>query len=139
MRVEPYLMFSGRCEEALAFYERAVDAKPTMVMRFKESPDPPQMPLPPKWDDKIMHSGFMLGDTLVMASDGMSTEPQNYSGVSLSLTVDDEAQAQRYFKALAEGGKVFMPLGKTFWSPCFGMCTDKFGVNWMVGVDGPQG
>lgn len=136
MRVEPYLMFSGRCEEAMAFYQKAVDAKPVMVMRFDESPDKPPMPMPPNWDKKIMHCGMMVGDTLVMASDGMSTEPVSYSGTSLSITADDEASARRIFDALAVGGNVFMPMGKTFWSPCFGMCTDKFGVNWMVGLDG---
>ena len=138
MRVEPYLMFSGRCEEALAFYQRAIDAKLQMVLRFKESPEPPAMPMPPDWGDKIMHSGLMVGDTLVMASDGMSSEAQSYNGVTLSITADSEAQARRYFSALAEGGSVFMPMGPTFWSPCFGMCSDRFGVQWMVGIDGPQ-
>lgn len=138
MRVEPYLMFSGRCEEALNFYQRAVDAQPVMVMRFKDSPEPPQMPLPPHWGEKVMHCGFMVGQTLVMASDGMSTEKLDFSGVSLSITADDETQARRQFEALSAGGKVFMPMGQTFWSPCFGMCTDPFGVNWMVGIDGPS-
>jgi PhnB protein len=138
MRVEPYLMLSGRCEAALNFYQTAVNAQPVMVMRFKESPEPPAMPLPPNWGEKIMHCGFMVGQTLVMASDGMSTEPVDFSGVNLSITADDEAQAKRMFEALSAGGSVFMPMGSTFWSPCFGMCTDQFGVNWMVGVDGPQ-
>ncbi len=136
MRVEPYLMFSGRCEEAFEFYKQAVDAKPVMVMRFKESPEPPAMPLPPDWSEKIMHCGFMVGQTLVMASDGMSADKVDYAGVSLSITADDEAQAHRMFDALKVGGSVFMPMSKTFWSPCFGMCTDRFGVNWMVGTDG---
>jgi PhnB protein len=65
MRVEPYLMFSGRCAEALSFYQTAVGAQPVMVMRFKESPEPPHMPLPPNWGEKIMHCGFMVGQTLV--------------------------------------------------------------------------
>lgn len=138
MRVEPYLMLSGHCEEALAFYQTALGAQPVMTMRFKESPEPPQMPLPPNWDEKIMHCGFMVGQTLVMASDGMTAEPPAFSGVSLSITADSEVQAQRMFDALAKGGNIFMPMGKTFWSSCFGMCTDKFGVHWMVGVDGSQ-
>jgi PhnB protein len=138
MRVEPYLMFSGRCEEALSFYQAAVGAQPVMVMRFKESPEPPHMPLPPNWGEKIIHCGFMVGQTLVMASDGMGTEKVNFSGVSLSITADNEAQAKRLFDALSVGGSVFMPMGKTFWSPCFGMCSDKFGVSRMVGIDGPQ-
>lgn len=137
MRVEPYLMFAGRCEEALAFYQRAIGAQPQMVMRFKDSPEPPHIPLPVGWDDKIMHCGFKVGDTLVMASDGMSDQAQSFAGVTLSITADDEAQARRCFDALAEGGNVFMPLGRTFWSPCFGMCSDRFGVSWMVGLDAP--
>jgi PhnB protein len=136
MRVEPYLMFSGRCEEAIAFYNQAIDAHTTMVMRFDESPEPPMMPLPPNWGKKIMHSSFKVGDTLVMASDGMSVEPVSFAGVSLSITADNEAQVKQFFDALALGGNIFMPIGKTFWSPCFGMCSDKFGVNWMVGIDG---
>lgn len=137
MRVEPYLMFAGRCEEALAFYQRAIGAKPQLVLRFKDSPEPPLMPLPADWDDKIMHCGFQVGDTLVMASDGMSDQAQPFTGITLSITADDEAQARRCFDALAEGGSVFMPMGKTFWSPCFGMCSDRFGVSWMVGLDAP--
>ena len=139
MRVEPYLMLSGRCEEALAFYNQAIGAPTTMVMRFDESPDKDHpMPLPPDWGQKIMHSSMTVGDTTVMVSDGMSTDPVSFSGVTLSITVDHEAQAKRIFDALSVGGKVFMPLGKTFWSPCFGMVSDKFGVSWMVGLDGPQ-
>jgi PhnB protein len=137
MKVEPYLMLSGRCEEALAFYGQAVGAQTTMVMRFDESPDKNHpMPLPPGWDKKIMHSSMTVGDTTVMLSDGMSTEPASFTGVTLSISADDEAHAKRLFDALSAGGKVFMPLGKTFWSPCFGMASDKFGVSWMVGVDG---
>lgn len=135
MRVEPYLIFAGRCDEALAFYQQAVGAVPVMVMRFRESPEPPARPLPPDWDDKVMHCGFRVGDTLVMASDGMSNETPSYAGVMLSLTADSEAQARRQFAALSEGGSVIMPMGPTFWSACFGMCSDRFGVHWMVGID----
>lgn len=136
MRVEPYLMMSGRAEEALAFYNHAIDAKTVMVMRFDESPDQNHpCPLPPDWDKKIMHGSMMVGDTNVMMSDGMSAEPVSFAGVSLSVTADDEAHAKRMFDALSVGGNVFMPLSKTFWSPCFGMTSDKFGVSWMVGVD----
>ena len=139
MRVEPYLMMSGRCDEALAFYGLAVGAKTTMVMRYDESPDKNHpMPLPPDWDKKIMHSSMTFGSTTVMMSDGMSTEQKDFHGISLSITADDEAHAKKIFDALSDGGRVFMPLGKTFWSPCFGMTSDKFGVSWMVGVDGPQ-
>ena len=136
MRVEPYLMMSGRCEEALEFYKQAVNAQVVMILRMKDAPDAPPMPMPPNWGDKIMHCGFTIGQTLVMASDGMSEERVDFSGVTLSITADDETQARRMFDALSASGKVFMPMGKTFWSPCFGMCADKFGVNWMLGLDG---
>jgi PhnB protein len=136
MRVEPYLMLSGRTEEALAFYNQAIDAKTVMVMRFDESPDQNHpMPLPPDWDKKIMHSSMTVGDTTVMLSDGMSTQLKDLSGITLSLTADDEAHANKFFDALSAGGKVFMPLSKTFWSPCFGMTSDQFGVSWMVTVN----
>ena len=136
MRVEPYLMMSGRTEEALAFYNEAIDAKTVMVLRFDESPDKNHpMPLPPDWDKKIMHGSMTVGSTLVMMSDGMSAEVKDLSGITLSITADDEAHANKIFDALSAGGKVFMPLGKTFWSRCFGMTSDKFGVSWMVTVD----
>ena len=139
MRVEPYLMFGGRADEAIAFYQQAIGAKVAMVLRFDESPDKDHpMPLPPNWGQKAMHCGMTVGDPLVMLSDGMSKEAVNYSGVTLSITADTEAQAKKMFDALAKGGNVFMPMGKTFWSPCFGMCSDQFGVSWMVGIDGPQ-
>jgi PhnB protein len=119
--------------------ETFVNAQPLMVTRFDESPDKSHpMPLPPNWGNKIMHCGFTLGQTLLMASDGMSADKVDFSGVNLSITADDEAQARRLFDALQHGGKVFMPMSPTFWSPCFGMRTDPFGVNWMVGVDGPS-
>ena len=137
MSIQPYLYFDGRADEAIEFYQRVLGAEVEMLMRFKDSPEPPRMPLPAGWDDKIMHSSLLVGDTLVMASDGMSDQPQRSDSVTLSITADDEAQARRVFDALADGGSVFMPLGKTFWSPCFGMCSDRFGVSWMVGVDAP--
>jgi PhnB protein len=137
MRIEPYLMLAGRCEEAITFYGQALGARMEMLMRFDESPDKNHpMPLPPNWGQKVMHCSMQIGDTLVMASDGMSAEPVSFAGISLSITADNEAQAKQYFDALANGGKVMMPLSKTFWSPCFGMLSDKFGVSWMIGVDG---
>lgn len=134
--VHPYLFFNGRCEEALAFYAEAIGAVVGMMFRYNESPDPmPPDMLPPGFERKIMHASFHIGDALVMASDGCGdTTP--FSGFSLSLSLPTEAEANRAFAALAEGGTVTMPLGKTFWSPCFGMLTDKFGVGWMVTLAG---
>lgn len=135
MQVQSYLFFDGRCEEAVEFYKKALGAKVEMLMRFKESPDPPPPGMvPPNFDDKIMHTSFRIGDTVVMASDGCTDGKTNFKGFSLSLAVAKEADADRYFNALADGGEVQMPLGKTFWSPRFGMLTDRFGVGWMINV-----
>jgi PhnB protein len=135
MRVETYLFFDGRCEEAIEFYKKTLGAETTMLVRFKDSPEPPQPGMiPPGSENKIMHVSFRIGDTTVMASDGRCTGQANFQGFSLSLTVVNEAEADRKFAALAEGGQVQMPLTKTFWSPRFGMLTDRFGVGWMVSV-----
>jgi len=130
--VQPYLMFGGRCEEALNFYRTALGAKVDMMMRFSESPMPvPADKIPPGFQNKVVHSSFHIGETTIMASDGC--EPNNpFKGFSLALSVATEADADRAFNALAEGGKVNMPLGKTFWSPRYGMLTDRFGIDWMV-------
>lgn len=132
--IEPYLFFNGRCEQALEFYRQALGAEVEMIMRYKESPEPPPPGMvPPDWGEKIMHTSFRIGGHRIMASDGCSETP-GFNGFSLSLSVTTEAEAGRCFTALAAGGKVTMPLGKTFWSPCFGMLEDKFGLGWMVSV-----
>lgn len=139
MITQTYLFFEGRCEEALAFYRQAMDAEVTMLMRYSESPDPPPPDmLPPGSGNKIMHSSLRIGDTDVMASDGMCSGKTVFAGFSISLTADSEADAQRYFSALAKDGTVQMPLQKTFFSPCFGMLQDRFGVGWMVIVPAPE-
>ena len=135
MRVETYLFFNGRCEEAIEFYKKILGAEVTMLVRFKDSPEPPQPGMVPSGsENKIMHASFRIGDTTLMASDGHCTGQTNFQGFSESLTVANEAEADRKFAALAEGGQVQMPLTKTFWSPRFGMVTDRFGVGWMVSV-----
>ncbi|HVJ46460.1 MAG TPA: VOC family protein [Luteolibacter sp.] len=132
--VQPYLTFGGRCEEALEFYKQAAGAQTVCLMRFDEAPEPPPADmLPPGSEKKIMHSAFTIGNSLIMASDGCGESPP-ISGISLSLTLPDEAAVDKTFAALSEGGKVTMPLAKTFWSPRFGMVEDKFGVSWMLGV-----
>jgi len=133
--VQPYLFFNGNCEQAVEFYRKALGAKIEMMMRFKESPEPaPPGMVPPGFENKIMHSSFTIGETTLMASDGCSAEKANFQGFSLSISVPNEAEADRVFAALAEGGKVGMPLAKTFWSPRFGMLEDRYGVGWMVSV-----
>ena len=131
MQVQPYLFFDGRCEEALEFYQKAVGAKVDMLMRNKESPEPapPGMNAPA---DKIMHAAFRIGDTQVLASDGMCAGKPSFQGFSLALSARDDAEAKRFFGALAEGGQVRMPLTATFFASSFGMLTDRFGVGWMV-------
>ncbi|MBI1388496.1 MAG: VOC family protein [bacterium] len=138
IQVQTYLFFNGRCEEALEFYKNAAGAVVDFSMTFKDSPEPPPPgTLPPGFDNKIMHATFHIGETTLMASDGCEEESKS-SGFSLSISVPDESGAHRVFDALSDGGAVKMPLTKTFWSPCFGMLTDRFGVDWMVSVPGPE-
>ena len=133
--IEPYLFFNGRCEEAVEFYRQALGAEVLMTMRFKESPEPhPPGMVPPGFENKIMHTSFRVGQTTVMASDGCSADKANFEGFSLALSVSNEAEADRVFAALSNGGQVRMPLTKTFWSPRFGMVADRFGIGWMVSV-----
>ena len=133
MKIQPYLFFDGQTDEALAFYRRVLGAEVLMLMRFNESPDPPPPGMvPPGSENKVMHACMRIGDSEVMASDGMCAGKPAFEGVSLSLDVSSEAEADRLFNALAEGGQVQMPIGKTFFSPRFGMVADRFGVSWMV-------
>ena len=130
MKVQPYLFFDGRCDEALEFYKKAIGADVKMVMRWKDSPDK-SMSVPEN-AEKVMHAQFQVGDTTLMSSDGRNTGKPKFEGFALSINAKDEADANKKFAALAEGGEVRMPLGKTFFSPRFGMVADKFGVHWMV-------
>ncbi len=135
MQIQPYLFFDGRCEEAIEFYRGALGAEVTMLLRFKDSPEPPQPGMvPPGAENKVMHASLRIGDTTVLASDGRCQGQPRFEGFSLSLTVANEAEADRLFAALATGGQVRMPLTKTFFSPRFGMVADRFGVSWMVYV-----
>ncbi|TWU55846.1 YciI family protein [Rubripirellula reticaptiva] len=136
--VQPYLFFAGRCEEALGFYEQAMGATVLMKMRFSESPDPvPDGMLQPGFEEKVMHASFKIGKMTLMASDGCG-DATSHQGFRLAMSVENEAVCDRVFTALAEDGNVEMPLGKTFWSPRYGMVTDKFGIGWMVMVPGEQ-
>src|ERR1700682_6409080 len=120
MLVQPYLNFDGRTEEALEFYRRALGAEVTMLMRFKDMTEPPQPGMvQPGAENKVLHASFRIGDSTVLASDSHCTGRTNFQGFSLSLTVQDEAEAKRRFGSLAEGGQVQMPLAKTFFSPSF--------------------
>ena len=135
MHIESYLFFNGRCEEAIEFYKRALGAEVLMMMRNKEAPEkPPPGMLPAGSDEKVMHATLRIGGSKL--SDGRCDGKPVFNGFSLSLDVDNEAEADRLFAALLDGGTVQMPLAKTFWSPKFGMVADRFGVGWMVSVAG---
>ena len=140
MQVQPYLSFEGRCDEAAAFYKKAVGAEVTMLMRFKDAPPPPPGaegcgPGAAPQPDKVMHMAMRIGDAVVMATDGYCSGKSSFQGISLALTAKDAAEAKRMFDGLADGGEVQMPLGPTFFSPAFGMLADRFGVKWMVVVE----
>jgi PhnB protein len=133
MNVQHYISFNGRCEEALEFYKKSIGAEVTGLMRWKESPEA-DMKGPPGYEEKVMNAGFRIGETQLMADDGMGEKSADFKGMTFAIEVADDAEAKRVFTGLGEGGKVTMPLAKTFWTSSFGMLTDKFGVPWMVNV-----
>jgi PhnB protein len=133
MLIQPYLSFEGRSDEAIEFYKTALDAKVEMIMRFKDSPQkPPSDEFPPEIQNKVMHASLRIGHSTVMATDSRCTGKPNFAGITLTLAVSNDAEANRFFSALANGGTVTMPLAKTFFSSQFGTVTDRFGVPWMV-------
>ena len=134
MKIQPYLFFDGRCQEAIDFYRQVFGADVQMVMHYKDSPVPTSVP--PGSDEKIMHASIRIGDTEVFLSDGHCGGKPSFQGFSLSVTPADDAEAARLFAALGDGGVVNMKLGKTFFASSFGMVADRFGVNWMVMVQG---
>ena len=134
----PYLFFGGRCDEAIAYYEKALDAKLLSLMRYNESPDPvPEGMLPAGFEAKVMHAALQIGNSIMFVCDGIENRIE-FVGFQLAVSVANEEEAQRKFTALEEGGTVVMPLAKTFWSPCFGMVTDRYQVCWMVMVPSEQ-
>jgi PhnB protein len=130
MDIQPYVFFDGRCEEAMNFYQKAIGAKVGMLMRFKEAPD--QSMISPGSEDKVMHGQLNIGDAKVLVSDGHCQGKPSFQGFSLAISVATESEADKAFAALGEGGQITMPMAKTFFSPRFGMLTDKFGVGWMI-------
>jgi PhnB protein len=133
MHLEPYVHFDGRCEEAIEFYKTAAGARVEMLMRFKDIPaSAGHPPMPPETQDKVMHASLRIGDSRLLVSDGRCTGAMKFEGFSLTLNVANEAEADRAFNALGQGGTVSMPLAKTFFSPRFGMLNDRFGVSWIV-------
>lgn len=137
--VQPYLSFDGRCEEALEFYRKTLGAEIDMLLRFKDSPEPcDPSKVPPGSENKIMHSSFRIGESVLMATDCGCQNTSKFQGFSLSYSVPDEATVDKVFAALSEGGQAQMPLAKTFFSPRFGVVADRFGVSWMVLVTPQQ-
>ena len=139
MPIQPYLFFEGRCEEAVELYKRALGAEVEMLMRVKDSPEPPPPgTYPPGSENKVMHAALHIGDAVLLVSDGRCQGKPSFQGFSLSIYARDEAEAKRWFGALSDGGEVRMPLGRTFFSPCFGMLADRFGVPWMIIVEAKE-
>ncbi len=137
MKVQAYVTFGGRCEEALEFYKKSIGAEVTSLIRWKDSPDAGMKP-PPGFEEKIMNAALRIGETDLMADDGMGEKQAEFKGMTLVIEVADDAEAKRVFTALGQGGSVTMALMKTFWTSSFGMLTDKFGVPWMVNVAAPK-
>jgi PhnB protein len=131
MAVEPYLFFQGRAEEAIDFYEKALGAKRVMLMRFKDNPDAPAPP-PPELANKVMHARLEIGGEVILLSDGHGSQGPQFQGFALTLSVADQAEADKAFEALSEGGQIVQPLQKTFFSERFGMTRDPFGVLWII-------
>lgn len=135
-RAQPYLFFNGYCAEALAYYEKVLGARIGQVMKFKDNPSqPPPSKVSRAFDNKIMHASFRIGETEVLVSDGMKLGKPNFRGCALTLSVKTEKEADKIFNALKRSGHVLMPIGKTFFSPRFGVVADKFGMSWMVIVE----
>ena len=132
MNVQPYLSFEGRAQEAIDFYKTALSATVDVIMHFRDAPPEVQGQMSPDSKDKIMHAAFRIGDTQVMASDGQCNGKATFSGIALTLNATSNAEAEKMFNALAQGGQVNMPMSETFFANRFGMVADKFGVGWMV-------
>jgi PhnB protein len=133
VQLNPYLTFNGQCEEAFRFYEKFLGAKIPFSMTYRDSPEP----TPPSWRNKIIHSTLVVGDQVLQGVDVLPGQYQKLQGFSLSLNVNDPAEAERIFGALAESGAVQMPLQQTFWALRFGILIDQFGTPWMINCGKP--
>jgi PhnB protein len=136
MKTDVHLVFSGQCREAFAFYEKTFNTKISFTMTFAEAP--PGAPVPPGSGELIMHTSMPLGSMTLMGCDTPKEWAAPLGGFQISVADPSSDEVQRLFDELKAGGSVQMPLGPTFWTPLFGMCTDKFSVGWMVSVPGPQ-
>ncbi len=135
MQLNPYLAFNGQCEEAFKFYKQCLGGKIAMMMRYGESPMAKQTPAEAR--NNIMHARLTVGDKVLMGSDRPPGQRGETTGFHVTLGPDDPAEAERIFNALAEGGRVDMPIQQTFWAARFGMLVDRFGIPWMVNCEQP--
>jgi PhnB protein len=133
MKLNTYLNFNGNCEEALKFYEKALGARPVMMMRYGESPMAKETAK--EMHQKILHGRVTLGDNVIMASDTPPGRFEGQAGFCINIGVDTPEEAERLFNALSEKAEIHMPLGETFWALRFGMLVDQFGVPWMVNCE----
>ena len=136
MKLNPYLMFNGQCEQAFKFYEQCLSGKITAMMTYGESPESSMTEqMPPEWHHKIMHVGLMVGDQELMGSDNPPGYDEEPKGFSVSISLNEPTEAERIFHTLAENGEVRMPFQQTFWAYRFGMLVDQFGIPWMISCD----
>jgi PhnB protein len=133
MQLDPYLFFSGQCEAAFKFYEQCLGGKIEAMITHAGTPAEEHVPV--GWRNKILHARFTVGDQVLMGSDAPPEHYEEPKGFSVSLQINDPAEAERIFHGLAENGKVKLPIQKTFWSARFGMLVDRFGVPWMVNCE----
>ena len=133
MQLTPYLIFNGDCAEAFKFYEQTLGGKVQSMSKFAGSPAAEHAP--PDWGDKVLHASMVIRDQHLMGSDAPPGHYEKPQGVSVSISLNDPAKGEQIFNALAQGGKTTMPFQKTFWASGFGMCTDRFGIPWMVNCE----
>jgi PhnB protein len=144
MKVQSYLSFEGRCDEAIAFYKKALGAEVVQLMRYSDAPEMPAAeaeagcPGATPAADKVMHAVVRIGETELMASDGRCSGQAEFKGIMLALSASTDAEARQWFDALADGGQVMQPLTPTFFSSSFGMLTDRFGIGWLLVVHAGQ-
>jgi PhnB protein len=136
MKMSVHLNFNGNCRDAFALYQKVFGTKSQMLMTYGEAPA--GAPVPPDWKDKVIHTSLPLGGGMLMGCDAPPDRSKPLGGFQVSVESTDQAELKRIFDGLSDGGSIQMPMAKTFWSPLFGMCTDKFGVGWMVGAPGEQ-
>ena len=137
MEITPYLSFKGDCETAFTLYARCLGGEMGPLFRYAGSPMADQAPA--GWQNKIMHGSVKIGQLVLMGADMVSDQYQEPKGFSISVQIASTADAERIFGCLAEGGRVMMPLEKTFWAARFGMLVDRFGIPWQLNCEGTDG